>query len=706
MSKRGSSITNYTPFQTTADQSPNSGSDPFESSPDVFYFRVCRRYQDGRTSEYNSHKRNQLKEKICEQLSLVINPMNLSLSTYDIVKKSWSIIDNTDRPRTTSEKDPSSPVTSINIEKLDQTSPSATTDKLLTLKLCRYPKNRTDYIIIYIQASKTIGQCREQAQEHVKNQRTDNLYRWDANGWEKLDRGSDDVTLAELAFLSGSFISFEPSNESIPGVCGLTNLGNTCFMNSALQCLSHIPQLTKEVLRLGKDINAPTIGAYIALIKTLWSGECRVTTPSSLLLNIRDSLPRFTRYRQHDAQEFMSYFLRLIHEELTNEQTLISELFHGTMQSKVKCQGGCHSTETIDETFTFLPLPVDRDTNQYSILFLRSNGEKRQVTVRSQTKDIGMLVSAFIDQCEPKLSARDIRPVRLSEQKIVHEYASSDRIYDMARHQLALIEMPAKTVYQCYVELAFYDRTTRQPFRPSLFLVRPSYGCRYSDLIEQIDRIRSHLYSSSEDQALALDKLHWINSIGETRRLQSEADDLFLIKRIIIEVDGQWTIKYRERNQMPPALADKPSLDKLLADFFGSAPLDGDYYCSRCESLQSARHKAELFPPLPPVLIIQLKRFTYEQYSNEKIDTHIEFPLENLDLSEYMAKSDQSRSQPRALYRLVAVSNHTGSLTSGHYVTYGLNDRNQRWYSFNDERVEEISDVVTKNAYILIYVKQ
>lgn len=36
------------------------------------------------------------------------------------------------------------------------------------------------------------------------------------------------------------------------GVCGLTNLGNTCYMNSALQCLSNTPQLSKYFL--GKEM--------------------------------------------------------------------------------------------------------------------------------------------------------------------------------------------------------------------------------------------------------------------------------------------------------------------------------------------------------------------------------------------------------------------------------------------------------------------
>ena len=184
-----------------------------------------------------------------------------------------------------------------------------------------------------------------------------------------------------------------------------------------------------------------------------------------------------------------------------------------------------------------------------------------------------------------------------------------------------------------------------------------------------------------------------------------KSDVMPRMDRLTVEIDSEWVQKYVGCCTFERSPTNH-SLTNLLEDFFREEPLDGDYYCSKCRDLKKAKQKADLVLPLPRVLIIQLKRFTYDAHSDAKIETYIDFPIQDLDLKPYIAQTDGNIP---ASYDLVAVSNHTGTLLGGHYTTYARNYRNKRWYSFNDEITREITDekdVVTKNAYILVYVKR
>jgi ubiquitin carboxyl-terminal hydrolase 4/11/15 len=111
------------------------------------------------------------------------------------------------------------------------------------------------------------------------------------------------------------------------GRVGLNNLGNTCFMNSALQSLSHATPLTRHFLsdRFKSDLNTSNpLGtggnlarAYEVVMKDLWMKPgITSTSPTALKRAIAQFAPRFAGCLQHDAQEFLAYLLDGLHEDL------------------------------------------------------------------------------------------------------------------------------------------------------------------------------------------------------------------------------------------------------------------------------------------------------------------------------------------------------------------------------------------------------
>lgn len=137
-----------------------------------------------------------------------------------------------------------------------------------------------------------------------------------------------------------------------------------------------------------------------------------------------------------------------------------------------------------------------------------------------------------------------------------------------------------------------------------------------------------------------------------------------------------------------------------LNEFTHPETLDDDnkYSCDSCKKKTNAKRQL-VFWKTPDVLVMTLKRFNMMH----KVSKMIDFPLEGLDLSDYVNGYDKHRS----VYDLYGVSNHTGGTLGGHYYAYcKMEDGN--WYNFNDSSVAPMkeSEVVTSAAYVLFYRKR
>eukprot|EP00397_Hematodinium_sp_SG-2012_P009501 GEMP01009588.1.p1 GENE.GEMP01009588.1~~GEMP01009588.1.p1 ORF type:complete len:856 (+),score=172.38 GEMP01009588.1:69-2636(+) len=118
-------------------------------------------------------------------------------------------------------------------------------------------------------------------------------------------------------------------NVSVPtpnrrGVVGLTNLGNTCFMNSALQCLAHTPTLQRHFRKAQTrpdESTAPRklIAGMTDWFAKDWKSSASSHMPNDILRSVQQLNPMFQGYAQHDAQEFLRCVLDSAHDTLKTD---------------------------------------------------------------------------------------------------------------------------------------------------------------------------------------------------------------------------------------------------------------------------------------------------------------------------------------------------------------------------------------------------
>ena len=132
---------------------------------------------------------------------------------------------------------------------------------------------------------------------------------------------------------------------------GLLNLGNTCFFNTAIQCLAHVPPLTKHLFETELTPDCKITLEYQKVVKKLFlKGIDDPVDPSDLLREFRIKFPSFNNQNQHDAQEVIFYLIDIF------EKSIKTDIFNGYETQEVVFPDGKKSQKT---AFTTIFLDVN-----------------------------------------------------------------------------------------------------------------------------------------------------------------------------------------------------------------------------------------------------------------------------------------------------------------------------------------------------------
>lgn len=432
---------------------------------------------------------------------------------------------------------------------------------------------------------------------------------------------------------------------------GLNNIGNTCYMNSALQCVLSLPKFIACLPEIISECEKPVLSsAFANFVAGYAAGR---PEPGMIKRAIAKVNSLFSSYGQQDSQELFSFLIDGMHDE-AKKGGVFERMFYGSFESKTKC-ANCGEISSVIEPFTTVSLPISTCRR---ITFIPSDIEKPMIRVAKVPLDTNVVLIA-----RSRSGSKVVE--QLDEDAIDHLAYETEQV-DGKR-------IIAKLVGPENANICL----------PILLPIRPD--STKDEILDQIWEFVQKMWQPRRREDVRK-SMHLDDRTPDYKEIQE-------FDKLTVHVDdekGISDIRTKARE------SDVNTLEDLISGFTSKTHLDerNQWKCDKCKESSCATRVCK-FKRLPDIVAFQIKRFIGSGRRSHRDNTPIQIPL-TLSLTDDYGEN---------IFELRSISNHSGTLSFGHYTAIGK--RGEKWFNFNDNSCTNTTppSSPSASAYIAFYAR-